>query len=420
MEVPDVMISDAIKKKAVYTFYMAKKVEIANVPNNLKKDVVPRKIRSLTITEETVVGELAHSISIQEPRSQRCRRSQLIIESQTDEAIANMYNVWGQKLKGEASSDAYNKHYADSNSDATLYSSSSDKQEKSANETDDADEPDMDLSDDNLYGDDDVAGKENSLSYNNSPNKLTPRQSKKANAKGEKNMRNINFKKAVAQKSREYDQKLEALTNFNVFEAFEKQSLNAQDAEPSFHKRSHNNQDSPNNREGENKKKRATKRKTTWFDLLLKSDIDNSENHILGPSTMAIEKKLKAIIQKDELTIADLKEKYTTSITKHYAARYHIHGIEDMILDRWCKETQCYIFEALNGIHHWDGDRIDFFKAEMSTITEGIVYSDFRIKSVVRVVVKKKRGYGFLTSIIVRRSMIKSMNSAMQIFLDSA
>ncbi|GJT59717.1 hypothetical protein Tco_1003250 [Tanacetum coccineum] len=32
----------------------------------------------------------------------------------------------------------------------------------------------------------------------------------------------INFKKAVAQKFREYDQKLEALTNFNVFEAFEK------------------------------------------------------------------------------------------------------------------------------------------------------------------------------------------------------
>ncbi|GKA10079.1 hypothetical protein Tco_0689512 [Tanacetum coccineum] len=32
-------------------------------------------------------------------------------------------------------------------------------------------------------------------------------------------------------------------------------ALNAQDAEPSFHKRSHDNQDSPNNHEGENKKK---------------------------------------------------------------------------------------------------------------------------------------------------------------------
>ncbi|GKF10925.1 hypothetical protein Tco_0048851 [Tanacetum coccineum] len=35
-------------------------------------------------------------------------------------------------------------------------------------------------------------------------------------------MRKINFKKAVAQKFREYDQKLEAVTNFNVFEAFKK------------------------------------------------------------------------------------------------------------------------------------------------------------------------------------------------------
>ncbi|GJS80043.1 hypothetical protein Tco_0729924 [Tanacetum coccineum] len=39
----------------------------------------------------------------------------------------------------------------------------------------------------------------------------------------------------------------------------------------------------------------------------------------------------------------------------------------------------------------------------MSTRTEGSVYSDLRIKSVVRVVVKKKWGYGFLSSIVVRR-----------------
>ncbi|GJS25798.1 hypothetical protein Tco_0486418 [Tanacetum coccineum] len=40
--------------------------------------------------------------------------------------------------------------------------------------------------------------------------------------KAKKNMRKINFKKAVAQKFREYDQKLKALTNFNVSKAFEK------------------------------------------------------------------------------------------------------------------------------------------------------------------------------------------------------
>ncbi|GJR03635.1 reverse transcriptase domain-containing protein [Tanacetum coccineum] len=43
-----------------------------------------------------------------------------------------------------------------------------------------------------------------------------------------------------------------------------------------------------------------------------------------------------------------MEEKYTTSITKHYAARYYKQGIKDMIPDRWCKETHRYIFEALN------------------------------------------------------------------------
>ncbi|GJU27291.1 hypothetical protein Tco_1165912 [Tanacetum coccineum] len=118
IEVPDAMISDAIKKKAGYTYYMAKKVEsekpkivkpeeqhispvksgrgkgfmcygdqVVNVPNKLKKDDVPRKTRYLTIAEETVV---------------------------------------------------------DIDSDVTLYSSSSDESEENANETDDADEFDMD------------------------------------------------------------------------------------------------------------------------------------------------------------------------------------------------------------------------------------------------------------------------------------
>ncbi|GJT56365.1 hypothetical protein Tco_0991419 [Tanacetum coccineum] len=71
------------------------------------------------------------------------------------------------------------------------------------------------------------------------------------------------------------------------------------------------------------------------------------------------------------------EEKYTTSITKNYTARYYIQGIEDMIPDRWCKETHRYHFEALN---------------------------DLRIKSVVRIMVKKKWGYGFLTTFVVRRS----------------
>ncbi|GKD81774.1 hypothetical protein Tco_1348613 [Tanacetum coccineum] len=213
--------------------------------------------------------------------------------------------------------------------------------------------------------------------------------------KAKKNIRKINFKKVVVQKFREYDQKLEALTNFNVSEAFEKvvqarvlteikkllpthipkvianyvrhrlnsfvlevmktnqmklftqsststddlsdmdlkikllnrihsnksnethtthrqlyntlyesitldqDALVAQAAQSSFHKRSHDNQYPFNNREGENRKKKER----MLVNLLLDhQDIDKNENHIIGPSTVAIAKKLKELIQKDELT----------------------------------------------------------------------------------------------------------------------
>nr|GEU59562.1 hypothetical protein [Tanacetum cinerariifolium] len=93
LKVLDAINSDAIKNKVGYTYYMAKKVEsekakiidepeeqhvspvksgrgkgfmcygdqVANVPNKLKKDVVPRKTRSLTIAEETVVDKTKES-----------------------------------------------------------------------------------------------------------------------------------------------------------------------------------------------------------------------------------------------------------------------------------------------------------------------------------------------------------------------
>nr|GEU61945.1 reverse transcriptase domain-containing protein [Tanacetum cinerariifolium] len=164
IEIPDIMISDATKKLAGYKFYIAKKVEnekakiidepkeqhvssiksgrgqgfmcygdqVANVPNKLRKNVMPRKTRSLTIIEETIVGDLAKSFSIQEPRTQQRQRSQLKIYRKTNKAIADMYNDWGQKLK--------------------------DKTKESENETNDVDESDMDFSDDNPHEDDDATG----------------------------------------------------------------------------------------------------------------------------------------------------------------------------------------------------------------------------------------------------------------------
>ncbi|GJT85282.1 hypothetical protein Tco_1066999 [Tanacetum coccineum] len=54
-----------------------------------------------------------------------------------------------------------------------------------------------------------------------------------------------------------------------------------------------------------------------------------------------------------------------------------------MIPERWSKEVHRYHFESLNGIHDWEEDIIDFFKAGLSVVTKGNVYSDLRIKSVV-------------------------------------
>ncbi|GJV40200.1 hypothetical protein Tco_1418640 [Tanacetum coccineum] len=74
------------------------------------------------------------------------------------------------------------------------------------------------------------------------------------------------------------------------------------------------------------------------------------------------------------LVYLSIENKYTSSLTKHYAARYHIKEIEDMISDRWSKEVHIYHVDALNGIHHWDDMRKYFFKVEMGNRTDNKEY----------------------------------------------
>nr|GEV04942.1 hypothetical protein [Tanacetum cinerariifolium] len=469
MEVLDAMISDAIKKKAGYKYYTAKKVD-------------SKKAKIVDEPEEQRVSLVKSG----RRKGFMCYGDQKGLKASRLESLRQKK----QAVIGEGSSVAQNKYYSssDTDNDATLYSSSSDKPEGSANETDDADESDMDLSYDNPDGDDDDTRndkacnncnvqekKKNNIMrdeviplimrrfiklediatclcksmysmgwlgvdrYGNAkldvlatktllqemildenahhipslpamkipyktitlqPSSLQAK-AKKLMQKAKKNMKKFNFKKAVVQKFKEYDQKLEAFINFNVYEAFEKavqakvlteikkllpthipnvienyvmprlntfvlksndtyttpqQLYNtfyesiildvAQAEQSSFHKRSHDNQGPPNNHEGKNKKKRK----------------------------------------------------------KNYAARYYKEGIEDRIPERWIKEVCRYHFEALIGIHHWEEDKIDFFKVGMSAVTYRNIYSNLRIKSVVRIVVKKKWGYDFLKSIVVRRS----------------
>ncbi|GJV89657.1 retrovirus-related pol polyprotein from transposon TNT 1-94 [Tanacetum coccineum] len=170
-------------------------------------------------------------------------------------------------------------------------------------------------------------------------------------------------------------------------------ALDAQAIQSSFHKRSHDSQDPPNNREGENKKKRrkdvgelssrSSRQNRSHKDELTITDFEGAR---LEQLKVQYNNDVELEYHVSQLKAAVLseaqwnKEKYTTSITKHYAARYYKEGIKDRILERWSNEVRRYHLEALNGIHHWEENRIDFFKARMSAVTEGNVFSDLRIK----------------------------------------
>ncbi|GKF87627.1 hypothetical protein Tco_0258504 [Tanacetum coccineum] len=76
-----------------------------NVPSRFKKNVVPKKTRSLTVAdnifEETVPVELAKSLSIEEQqRQQYAIMTQLTIDRQIEKDVEDTYAEWGQKLKG--------------------------------------------------------------------------------------------------------------------------------------------------------------------------------------------------------------------------------------------------------------------------------------------------------------------------------
>ncbi|GKA56084.1 hypothetical protein Tco_0755156 [Tanacetum coccineum] len=361
MEVPDAMISDAIKKKARYKYYMAKKVEsekakivdkpeeqhvspiksgrgkgfmcygnqVENVPNKLKKDVVPRKTRSLTIAEETVVdmynewGQKLKGPAVEDLAVQ----SLLALRKGSKASRLESLRQKKQPVAGEGSSAAHNKYYSSSNtsSDATLYSLSSDKSEESANEIDDATnliwtypmiihiEMMMMMMQDFIQ----------TLQDKTPVNELTDFMS--------------------------HPVYTDAHTTLVVHNPEGNPNLTSYISGASEVPLGTHVDDPPNNREGENKKKRRkdvgepsfrssrrnkspvvtvqddtpaiqplnkadtliqkhsnpkwfpkksglAKRRTTWFDLFLKSDIDKDENHILEPSTIAIAKKFKELM----------------------------------------------------------------------------------------------------------------------------
>ncbi|GJV50967.1 hypothetical protein Tco_1446708 [Tanacetum coccineum] len=240
MEVPDAMISDAIKKKTGYKYYMAKKVN-----------------------EEG--GEKAK-----------------IVYELEEQQISN------QKWK----------------------SKSSDKPKGSANETDDVDESDMDLSDDipvRLF--DDARSHDNQDPPNNHEGENKKERRKDVGESSSRSSRQNRSPMVIIQDD---TPAMQPLDKANI--------LIQKHSKPEWFP----------------KKSGLAKRRTAWFDIFLKSDIDKDENHILGPSTIAIAKKFKELIQKDELTIADFEgtglERLKVQYNNDGELEYHVCQLKAVVL----------------------------------------------------------------------------------------
>ncbi|GJU36738.1 hypothetical protein Tco_1185092 [Tanacetum coccineum] len=193
-------------------------------------------------------------------------------------------------------------------------------------------------------------------------------------AKAKQNKRKSNFKQEVEQKFKEYDQKLEALTSNNVLEPIKEDPPN--DREGKTIKKRRKDAGEPSSRSSKKDKapmdfvqeyipadqsqdqeeefiqklpntrwftkkygstNAAKARKPNWFDILLKSDIDQNEDHILGLLTIAVAKKLKELVKKDELTITYLEGVVRELLKKQYKnyveLEYHVDQLKAEVLE---------------------------------------------------------------------------------------
>ncbi|GJT00695.1 hypothetical protein Tco_0821864 [Tanacetum coccineum] len=230
--------------------------------------------------------------------------------------------------------------------------------------------------------------------------------------KAKKNMRKTSFKKAAAQKFKEYDQKLEAITNINVSKVIEKgcpcksydrnkeastylcpesykaaeqnslnksnenhpihqtlydtlydsitldqQALDAQDAELSFHKRTHDDLDPPNDHlEGSGLEKLKQQYKN---DVELEYHVDQLKAIVLtevewnsGEGKVSKLRSFERHMSKSTkphpnfynddfyyLVNHSTEDKYTTSLTKHYVASNPLLPYDPRIIKKFKKRS---------------------------------------------------------------------------------
>ncbi|GJV06753.1 hypothetical protein Tco_1344409 [Tanacetum coccineum] len=208
MEVPDAMISDAIKKKAGYKCYMAKKVEVRKIKSlinqksntylqsKMKEEKIctmsgDRNSKVLQFEDLAVQSLLDLRKGSKASRLKSLRQKKQPVAGEGSSVLLTTNTILHQILLTVSDTSTISKIIHDRE---IFYKVASEYHH---------------------------AKKTPYPTTTPQPNSLQAK-AKKLMQKAKKNMRKINFKKAVAQKFKEYDQKLEALTNFNVSEVFEK------------------------------------------------------------------------------------------------------------------------------------------------------------------------------------------------------
>ncbi|GJZ05065.1 hypothetical protein Tco_0538340 [Tanacetum coccineum] len=106
----------------------------------------------------------------------------------------------------------------------------------------------------------------------------------------------------------------------------------------------------------------------------------------------------------DYLTTGNVEKKYATSLTKPKATRYDLENIEEMISKLWISSKVAYDKDVAFGISHWGPKHKLFFRARQAFQSKHKVYSRIKILSIIRIVVDKQFGYGYLKEIVVRRA----------------
>nr|GEU30460.1 hypothetical protein [Tanacetum cinerariifolium] len=330
MKIPDTMINDVIKQSVGYKYYKHKRNESKKA--KVAEEPEEQHVSPVKSEKGKVAVELAKSISIEEQRHlQRTIVTQLTIDQRIDKAVEDTYVEWGHKLKGHVVEDPAVQSLLDIQKGSKASRVESLEQSKQA------------VGREGLNSDE--AKDDETSDYDNSDVDLSEEE-----LKGDDD--NVGFGVFMYNKS-----------------AKPLKSTYLNPTVTCSSSKTHDDLDHPNDREGVNMKQRKK---------------DAGE-----PSSRSLRKDKSLVVQTQDNTPANHpRDQQDLYVQERHNVRWFMNKSGSP--DKWSKEVHRYHIEALNGIHHWEDARQDFFKVEINNRSPGKVYYGKRIISVVRVDVKRK------------------------------